>query len=86
MRRARGVYQRDQLGQRFDGHEDRTSRQHGAGRTIRHPHRNRGRAQILLAEPHLATVTNASQHDDRLAMQRMPRIVNSDLLSVVGGM
>jgi hypothetical protein len=41
---------------------------------------------IPIEEPHLATVANASQHANRLAMQRMPRIVNGDLLSVVGGM
>jgi hypothetical protein len=29
---------------------------------------------------------HAALHENRLAMQRMPAIVNRDLLSVVGGM
>jgi len=51
---------------------------------IRHPHRNRGR--VLLAEPEIAAMPHAAPHPNRLAVQRMPAIVNRDLLSVVGGM
>jgi hypothetical protein len=41
---------------------------------------------MLVAEPDLATLSDAALHENRLAMQRMPGIVNGDLLSVVGGM
>jgi len=86
VRRADAVHQRDQLRQGVDRDEDRTRRQHGAGRTIRHPHRNRSGVLVLIAEPDITALSYAPQHDDRLAMQRMPGIVNGDLLSVVGGM
>jgi hypothetical protein len=86
VRRAGGGDQRGQLGEGFDGHEGRTFRQRGAGCPIRHPHRNRGGLLVLIAEPDITAMPYAPQHDDRLAMQRMPGIVNGDLLSVVGGM
>jgi hypothetical protein len=41
---------------------------------------------MLLAEPELATMPHAALYHNRLAMQRMPRIVDGDFLSVVGGM
>jgi len=84
--RAGGVHQQHQFGEGFDGDEDRAGRQRGAGHAIRHPDGNRGSALILLAEPDLAALSHAALHDDRLAVQRMPRIVNGDVLSVVGGM
>jgi hypothetical protein len=86
VHRARGVHQRRQFGKGFDGDEDRAGRQRGAGHAIGHPHRNRGGALILLAEPDLAAMSHAALHANRLAVQRMPRIVNGDVLSVVGGM
>jgi hypothetical protein len=39
---------------------------------------------ILLAEPHVTTVAHAPLHENRLAMQRMPRVMNDDVLSAVG--
>ena len=84
--RAGGVDQCDQLRQGVDRDEDRTRRQEGAGRTIRHPHRNRRGLLVLITEPDITAMPYAPPHDDRLAMQRMPGIVNGDLLSVVGGM
>jgi hypothetical protein len=86
VRRAGGVNQRRQLGQGFDRHEDRADGQRGTGHTIRHPHRNRGCVPIVLAQPELATGEYAALYDNRLAMQRMPGIVNGYLLSVVGRM
>lgn len=86
MRRARGVHQRCQFGEGFDGDENLAGRQRGAGHAIGHPHRNRGGALIGLAEPHLAAMAHAALDENRLAVQRMPRIVNGDVLSVVGGM
>jgi hypothetical protein len=41
---------------------------------------------IMLAEPDLATIPHAALHDKRLAVQRMPRIVDRHLLGVVGRM
>jgi hypothetical protein len=49
-------------------------------------HRNRGCVLVLLAQPELATMAHAALHEKGLAVQRMPRIVDRDLLSVVGGM
>jgi hypothetical protein len=86
VRRARGVHQRRQFGEGFDGDQDRAGRQRGAGHAIRHPDRNRGGALILLAQPNLAPLSRATLRENRLAEQRMPRIVNGDGLSAVGGM
>lgn len=86
VRRAGDVDQRDQLGQGFDGHEGGTSRQRGAGRTIRHPHRNRGGLLVLLAEPDITAMPYDPLHQNRVAVQRMPRVVNRDVLSVMGRM
>jgi hypothetical protein len=86
VRRACGIHQRRQFREGFDGDEDRAGRQRGAGHAIRHPDRNRGGALIRLAEPDLAALSHAALHANRLAVQRMPRIVNRDVLSVVGGM
>jgi hypothetical protein len=86
VRRAGGVDQRAQLGQGFDGHKDRTSRQRGAGRAIRHPHRNRRGLLVLLSEPDITAMPYAPLHDNRLPVQRMPRVMNRYLLSVVGRM
>ena len=60
--------------------------QRGTGDAIRHPHGNRGRLLVVLAQPELATLPHAALNENRLAVQRMPRIVDRDLLSVVGGM
>ena len=86
MRRACGGHQRRELDEGFDGNEDRTNRECGTCHAIRHPNRNRGRAIFVLAEPDLAAMSHAALHDNRLAVQRMPGIVNGDVLSVVGGM
>ncbi len=86
VRRASGGHQRGELSEGFDGNEDRTSGECGTRHTVRHPDRNRGRARIALAQPDLATMSHAALHEQRLAVQRMPRIVNGDVLSVVGGM
>jgi hypothetical protein len=86
VRRACGGHQRRELEEGFDGHEDRTHRECGTCHAIRHPHRNRGRAIFVLAEPDLAAMSHAALHENRLAVQRMPGIVNGDVLSVVGGM
>ena len=86
MRSARGGYERGQLGERFDRYEDRAEGQRGAGHAVRHPHGNGGRVPILLAEPHVTPVAQAPPNKNHLAMQRMPSVVNGDVLSVVGGM
>jgi hypothetical protein len=86
VRRASDVDQRCQLGQGFDRDEDRADRQRGTGHAIGHPHGNRGRMLIGLAHPDLAPMADAALHENRLAVQRMPGIVNRDLLSVVGSM
>ncbi|MGH9194905.1 MAG: hypothetical protein ACRD1T_04100 [Acidimicrobiia bacterium] len=86
VRRACGGHQRRELDEGFDRHEDGTDRESGTGHAIGHPDRNRGRPLIVLAEPDLAALSYAALHENRLAMQRMPGIVNGDLLSVVGGM
>jgi hypothetical protein len=83
---ARRGNHRRQLGQGVHRDETWADRQHGTGHAIRHPDRNRGRADVVLAQPQLATIAHAALHANRLAMQRMPRIVDRDLLSVVGGM
>lgn len=84
VRRAGGSDQGREFGERLDGDEDRTGRHRGAGHAIGHPDRNRCRAVILLNQPHLTTMTHAAPHQNRLAMQRMPAVVNRDVLSVVG--
>jgi hypothetical protein len=86
VRRAGGAHQRGQLIEGFDRDEDRTNGQRGAGHAIGHPHGNRGGVLVVLAQPELATMAHAALHENRLAMQRMPRIVDRDLLSVVGRM
>jgi hypothetical protein len=85
-RRPCGSHQRRELDEGFDRHEDWTDRECGTRHTIGHPDRNRGRALMLVAEPDLAAMSYAALHENRLAMQRMPRIVNGDVLGVVGGM
>lgn len=86
MRRAGGGHQRRELEEAFDRNEDRTNRECGTRHAIGHPNWNRGRALIWLAEPDLAAMSHAALHENRLAVQRMPGIVNGDVLSVVGGM
>ena len=86
VRRVCRGHQRGEHDQGFDRYEDRTRGQRGTRHAISHPHRNRGRALIVLAEPHLAALSHAPLHENRLAVQRMPRIVNGDVLSVVGRM
>ena len=41
---------------------------------------------IGLAEPDLAAMSHAALYENRLAVQRMPGIVNGYVLGVVGGM
>lgn len=84
VRRTGGANQRGQLGERFDGDEDRADGQGSTRHAIGHPDRNRGSALIMLAEPDLAAMSHAALHENRLAMQRMPGIVNRDCLGVVG--
>ena len=86
VRRAGGSHQRCELDEGIDRYEDGTRRQRSTRDAIGHPDRNRRRARIGLAEPHLAPLSHAALYDNRLAVERMPRIVNGDLLSVVGGM
>jgi hypothetical protein len=81
---ARGGDQRGQLGERLDRDEDGAEGQRGAGHAVRHPHGNGGRLLILLAEPHVTTVAQAPLHENRLAMQRVPAVMNDDVLSAVG--
>jgi hypothetical protein len=81
-----GHHQRRELAKRLDRHEDGTNRECGTRRAIGHPDRNRGDALLLLAQPDVTAMSHAALHANGLAMQRMPRIVNGDLLSVVGGM
>ncbi len=86
VRRVGGIDQRGEFGEGFNRDEDRADRECGTRHAIRHPHRNRGRGLILLAEQELATMPHAALHQNRLAMQRMPGIMNRYLLSVVGRM
>ena len=86
VRRARGGYQRGELGEGFNGDKDRADRERGTGHAIGHPNGNRGRLLIGFAQPDLTAMSNAPLHGNYLAVQRMPRIVNGDVLSVVGGM
>ena len=86
MRRACGGHQRREFEEAFDRNKDRTNRECGTRHAIGHPDRNRGRALIGLAEPDLAAMPHAALHENRLAVQRMPGIVNGYALSVVGGM
>jgi hypothetical protein len=39
---------------------------------------------IWLAQPDLTTLPRAPLYEDRLAMQRMPTVVNGDVLGMVG--
>jgi hypothetical protein len=86
VRRAGGVDQRCKLAEGFDRDEDRPDGQRGTGHAIRHPDRNRGRVLVVLAQPELATMAHAALNQNRLAVQRMPRIVDGEFLSVVGRM
>ena len=86
VRRVGGIDQRGEFGEGFNRDEDRADRERGTRHAIRHPHRYRGRRLIVFAQPQLATLPRTAPSEHRLAMQRMPRIVNGDLLSVVGGM
>ena len=86
VRRARGGHQRPELDEGVDRHEDGTEGERGTCHAIGHPHRNRGRALIVLAQPDLATMSNGALNENRPAMQRMPRIVNGDFFSVMGRM
>ena len=84
VRRAGGRDQGREFGERLDGDEDRAGRHCGAGGAIGHPDRDRCRAVIVLNKPHLTTMAHAAPHENRLAMQRMPAVMNGDVLSVVG--
>jgi hypothetical protein len=84
VRRARGGNQRGELGEGFDRDEDGAEGQCGAGHSVGHPHRDGGGVLILLAQPHVTTVAHAPLHENRLAVQRMPRVMNDDVLSAVG--
>jgi hypothetical protein len=84
--RAGSVHQRGQFGEGFGRDEDRAGRQRRARDAIGHPHRNRGGALILLAQPDFPAMSHAALYEDRLPVQRVPGIVNGYVLSVVGGM
>lgn len=86
VRRASGIHQRCKHSEGFGSDKDGADGQRGTGHTIRHPHRNRGRVLVVLAQPELATVAHAAPHEYGLAVERMPRIVDGDFLSVVGRM
>ena len=86
VRRVRGGQQRRELDEGFDRNENGANREGGTRHAIGHPDRNRGRALLLVAEPDLATLSYAALHENRLAVQGMPGIVNGYVLSVVGGM
>lgn len=85
-RRARGRNDQCQLGEGLHRDETGTDGQRGTRHAIRHPDGNRGRVLVVIAEPELATRADDASNIQRLAVQRMPAIVNGDLLSVVGGM
>ena len=85
-RRPCGGHQRRELDKSVDRHEDWTNRECSTRHAIGHPDRNRGRALIVLTQPDLTATTHAPLYPDRLAMQRMPGIVDCYFLSVVGGM
>jgi hypothetical protein len=86
VRRTRGLHQRGQLGEGFNGDEHRTDGERGADHSIGHPDRNRGGGLVRRAQPDVTTSAHAALNEHRLAVQRMPRIVNRYLLSVVGRM
>jgi hypothetical protein len=86
VRLARGFDQRGELGERLDGNEDWADGQRRTRDTVRHPDGNRRGALVVRVQPDFVAVTYPALHENRLAIQRMPRIVNRDLLSVVGGM
>ena len=83
---ARGGDQRGQLGQRVDANEGGTSGQRRARGAVRHPHRNRGGLLVVLTQPDVTALPHAPLHQNRLAVQRMPLVMNGYVLSVVGGM
>lgn len=84
-RRAGARNDRRQLRQALHGDETRAHGQHGTRHAIRHPDRNRGRVLVVIAQPQLATPPDRAPNAQGLTVERMPRIVNGDLLSVVGG-
>ena len=84
--RARGGHHRGELEECVDRHKDRTPRQRGTGHAIGHPHRNRGGLCLGPAQPDVATQADAALYANRLAVQRMPRIVHRDVFNVVGAM
>ena len=86
VRRACPGHQRRELDESVDRHEDGTERERSTRYAVRHPDGNRGRTLIVLAEPHVSAVSHAMLPGDCLPVQRMPWVMNSDLLSVVGRM
>jgi RNase P protein component len=86
VRRAGCVDQRREFGESFHRHQGGTDGQRGTRHAIRHPNRNRRGALVVLAKPDLAPMSHAALHENRLAMQRMPEIVDGYFFSVVGGM
>jgi hypothetical protein len=86
VRRARGVDQHSKLGQRVERDKDRTGGQRRADHPIGHPHWDGGDVLVVIRQPELAPRAYRPPHDEGLAVQRMPRIVDRDLLSVVGRM
>jgi hypothetical protein len=85
-RRTSDRNDRRQLGEGLYRDKTGTDRQRGTRHAIRHPNGNRGGVLVVIAQPELATRANRASHLQGLAVQRMPAIVNGDLLSVVGGM
>ena len=86
VRPAGGVHQRGEFGEGVDRDQDGTEGQRGTRHTIGHPRGNGGRLLRVLVEPDMAAIPHTALHLNGVAVQRMPRIVNCDLLSVVGGM
>jgi hypothetical protein len=85
-RRAGRRNYRCQLDEGVDRDETWTDGQRGTRQAIRHPDGNRGGVLVVSAQPELPTRADRASHIQSLAVQRMPAIVNGDLLSVVGGM
>ena len=75
-----------QLDQRFDRDLRWSLRHADAAGGVRHPRRDRWDVAETALE-HLLSITRAAAHDvDRLSEERVPRIVDGDALSLVGGM
>jgi hypothetical protein len=77
---------RREFGQSGHRNEPRPDGQPRTRHAIRHPDRNGRGRRVVIAQPEFATRAYRAPNLQSLAVQRMPRIVDGDLLSVVGGM